>query len=80
MSVYAFYVLGAAIAVLIIAVILFLRKTLPADGVALEEVEQLKEEQRKNLEIIAKNEKIDNKNNDIITKIESNINEFSINS
>jgi DNA recombination protein RmuC len=44
MSVYAFYVLGAAIAVLIIAVILFLRKTLPADGVALEEVEQLKTE------------------------------------
>lgn len=44
MDVYAFYVLGAALAVLIIAIILFLRKTKPADGIALEEVEQLKAE------------------------------------
>lgn len=44
MGVYAFYVLGAAVAVLIVAVMLFFRKTKPADAVALEEVEQLKSE------------------------------------
>lgn len=44
MGVYAFYVLGAAVAVLIVAVILFLRKEKPSDGVTLIEVEQLKAE------------------------------------
>ncbi|CAG8522752.1 8877_t:CDS:10 [Gigaspora rosea] len=45
-----------------------------------EEVEQLKEEQRKNLEIIAKNEndKLNDDKNDLITKIDKNINELKI--
>jgi DNA recombination protein RmuC len=42
MDVYAFYALGAAVVILLIAVIMFFRKTRPADGVAMEEVEQLK--------------------------------------
>lgn len=44
MDVYAFYALGAAVVILLIAVILFIRKTKPADDVALEEAAQLKAE------------------------------------
>jgi DNA recombination protein RmuC len=44
MDVYAFYALGAAVVILLIAVIIFFRKTKPADGVALDEVEQLRTE------------------------------------
>lgn len=44
MNVYAFYILGAAIAILIIAVLLFLRKPQPDNGITQDEVDQLKTE------------------------------------
>ncbi|MGN6180168.1 MAG: DNA recombination protein RmuC [Mucilaginibacter sp.] len=44
MNAYAFYILGAAIAILIIAVLLFLRKPQPDNGITQDEVDQLETE------------------------------------